>query len=1192
MIKKLQDAYDCDLDLGDTVGAIFEGETDIQMRMIKVVPSFINRDFSIPATSNLRPISIPKRSREGTEGRMIKRRRLEEENRELVDVDPVRDQPMISTETDRSGESDVEGANMHTQTGGDRPERSRTADSLVFVDNSRTGNEEFGAHVKEESPELGSPLSRTIPESPWGIFKKPHLPASRLPAVLRQHTRSPAPTPRQTSARVVESNRELVGIVQSEDLWNQEAQGNADTDPAPPEDTREAAVHDSPRSTPEQSEIIASKSTSPRENVCRRPSSPPFMRPRSKPTATYSRSPIITRDTSLLNSSRPRPTSAQRKPNGLSSLQQLRASNAHSFQTAEADEIESTPPETVSSMSGRDTHVENTNPIVEEPGMHTNGTLTPKESAAPKPKKVGSLIRPKQLAYTMGNTPKTFKGRTDPELRSMSASTSTSTDSGVASMVSSNAQATTTVSLHKTLPRPTSPMVLIPKKATLLAPVLEVQTSPGAQDSLESGSQGEIRSTPSRPSPMNCPTNALGLEQPAQKDVVSLLVKENVRPRRTPIPLPPNVRHLVRLSGTPNPREGIEIPTNPVRPAKPRGRQKRSAVVNKDVEPPTEGDRLVPSNDSTSMVDQQPRVLEESTSDQQTPEADSFKRPMRKSKVPLPSNIQNLDTSIPPPAKTVEAGSEASTIITAPTSSKKRGRPPKNATPGRRGRPLKSSTVASVPSKVASGAPISAAELSSSSLTPSKATSLTPSEVPTRVNGINEDGTILPSGSSSTNHSDTDAPPAPVAISRTPGVSRYSPNSTNSIQKKHDIIMKRVFPMGHEMERKMTDMTEQHLGVRPKTPTVRKAKRSLDIVKDVEPPLDPELNYHNNPFDLESRLQAEAANDFTETLQSPEPRLETSSGLDHPHITHETPAKPTLRNSNSWGFGAMDQLDDAVKEADAEVTSGSHPKSPSNQELEGTIQSELEDEDGDEDVTKSKSVSLANSARSSPEVSRRPARFLSHSPTPEKSDSDNESETSRSRSHSRAASPKLVNGNKYSDADDSSDNSSVSSDAESEEDVDMPNATNAEPPSSPPSISPQPQPVTLVPATQSSQLRNLSQPTHRNLRVPTSSNTPLAPATQPTPSVSSRPTTLQSAAKRRSAYAGFPTIQEQLTELRANPMGARRTKNIDARTVSLGKLKRGKGLLFGAGDSSEEEDDSSSSSSEEESPKKPSCSVA
>ncbi|KAF2876505.1 hypothetical protein BDV95DRAFT_602484 [Massariosphaeria phaeospora] len=98
-IKKLQDAYDCDLDLSDTVGAIFEGETDAQMRMIKVVPGFIDRDFSVPPTSHLIPTHIQKRTRLSTGDQPHKRRRLAEEQPEQTQLDPMRDRPVPSKES-------------------------------------------------------------------------------------------------------------------------------------------------------------------------------------------------------------------------------------------------------------------------------------------------------------------------------------------------------------------------------------------------------------------------------------------------------------------------------------------------------------------------------------------------------------------------------------------------------------------------------------------------------------------------------------------------------------------------------------------------------------------------------------------------------------------------------------------------------------------------------------------------------------------------------------------------------------------------------------------------------------------------------------------------------------------------------------------------------------------------------------
>ncbi|KAF1920266.1 hypothetical protein BDU57DRAFT_438942 [Ampelomyces quisqualis] len=138
-MKKLQDAYDCDLDLRDTVASIFGGETDPTMRMIKVVPSFLGRSCSVPFTSHLRPASAQKRARGANEGGPSKRRRTDHQ---------PHDDPVPSTEHCESGT---------------RASRSLTAASLVLVHHVQTGDAEFAPAVKQESPELG--LSAPAPEA-------------------------------------------------------------------------------------------------------------------------------------------------------------------------------------------------------------------------------------------------------------------------------------------------------------------------------------------------------------------------------------------------------------------------------------------------------------------------------------------------------------------------------------------------------------------------------------------------------------------------------------------------------------------------------------------------------------------------------------------------------------------------------------------------------------------------------------------------------------------------------------------------------------------------------------------------------------------------------------------------------------------------------------------------------------------
>ncbi|KAF2832577.1 hypothetical protein CC86DRAFT_91338 [Ophiobolus disseminans] len=155
-ITKLQDAYDCDLDLDDTVSDIFEGESDTTTRVIKVVPSFINRDFSVPPTSNLRPRE-QKRTRESSAASANKRRRTDEVEQSLEDIDQTRDNPVLSTESEPTRRSSVLDGAGNGSRAASRATRSRTRGSLVFIDDVQTGHTEFGPVVKDESPELGLP---------------------------------------------------------------------------------------------------------------------------------------------------------------------------------------------------------------------------------------------------------------------------------------------------------------------------------------------------------------------------------------------------------------------------------------------------------------------------------------------------------------------------------------------------------------------------------------------------------------------------------------------------------------------------------------------------------------------------------------------------------------------------------------------------------------------------------------------------------------------------------------------------------------------------------------------------------------------------------------------------------------------------------------------------------------------------
>ncbi|OCK76571.1 hypothetical protein K432DRAFT_396330 [Lepidopterella palustris CBS 459.81] len=105
VIEKIQDAYYCDLDMSDTVGAIFDGESNPEKIMIQVIPTSASRHLSLPPTSNLRPAAARKRFLDGLKSDANKRPRLEERS-SLGAFQP--DRPVTSRESviEREGQVD------------------------------------------------------------------------------------------------------------------------------------------------------------------------------------------------------------------------------------------------------------------------------------------------------------------------------------------------------------------------------------------------------------------------------------------------------------------------------------------------------------------------------------------------------------------------------------------------------------------------------------------------------------------------------------------------------------------------------------------------------------------------------------------------------------------------------------------------------------------------------------------------------------------------------------------------------------------------------------------------------------------------------------------------------------------------------------------------------------------------------
>lgn len=316
-IKKLQDAYDCDLFMTDTVGSIYEGETDPTLRLIKVVPTFHDRDFSVPTTSSLRPAHAHKRTRELDQQAATKRRRTDQ-SVEAIDLDalgPPRDQPVPSTERNSRGSRSRSRsrsrshahtlAHIHTPNHNHSRDhsahahahaapqvRSRTSrsatgsSSLVLVNGTQTGQAEFAPAIKEESPELGSPPPPRQPiphRSP--TLPQEHSPPRRTPSRTPAGYVQPAADPRRGS-------KAPGPVLEDVAVSTHDANGDSDDEGVhtPQRTTQESAIRHSLSPTSAQRPQTPPRVATRRPNVYDVPSSPEFLNnDPKKAKSTYGR---------------------------------------------------------------------------------------------------------------------------------------------------------------------------------------------------------------------------------------------------------------------------------------------------------------------------------------------------------------------------------------------------------------------------------------------------------------------------------------------------------------------------------------------------------------------------------------------------------------------------------------------------------------------------------------------------------------------------------------------------------------------------------------------------------------------------------------------------------------------------------------------------------------------------------------
>ncbi|KAI8935636.1 hypothetical protein NX059_007164 [Plenodomus lindquistii] len=1087
-IYKLQDAYDCDLDVDDTVESIFAGETDPTMRMIKVVPSFTHRDFSVPVTSNLRPASAQKRAQGAVGERANKRRRIEQS--QLHDIreesNPLRDQPMPTTESEHSGEDTSDDA-INGAHAPNRSSRSHTGGSLVYVNGGQTGEAEFGPSVKEESPELGLPPRQPTPEvarvAP--IVRKPSVTARketpRKPRPKKAVARSSTP---HRSLSVVPQTQEKTPVLETqekppppqdtlqqvEDVTHSDnALPQPDDEPEPLIDTAtDAAILRSPESTPSQNQHVSSREVSKRRDIYDVPSSPEFVAQKTRPKmkiATYGRSPkAIQNEVDLINSSRRLSAQAQQRTPAQRRPTRTLLDKAHAFRLPHSDEIESTPQEEDALKSSNGPQ---------------NGVATPAKATPVKTPKPGDLKRPTVALQSIGKPLKASPAKGSP--RSMVGPVDKGTphiiDPAVRARIESPRQQTSS----PLVPKPQAPRQSSVRSSASAqssrapeSPSLNHQTTTAepATATEEARSIDKVESFHPR---TVTPTIARLSTQPSVS---------RATPQKTPIPLPANVRTTLSKS-TPTPSNGTTSDAEGFK--KPALKQHSSA-----------------SDSATKSLARGPAKAKEiKITAGLTSETPKKRGRPKKEPIAKPAGIENT----PAP--------------------KKRGRPPKSAT----------ISSAAAPEPAAKSDSVERAQVEAANGTSPKSSSQTQHK---------SDAIVISS-----------AEPESSDYDEEEEVSQDAPGPATNGVSAHDEPQSNAGDLARQPQRASQD--------------------------DVEP--------------SESNGEPQAPVQEEVSRKSPVNGAESS---EQPKSTQKT----TPWNTDSWNFGNIAAANGPAKEplsnqeANAHITSSSHALWNGNMEITPENGSAREEEN------KSQSASPAASNRSSPALTRRPARFLSHSPTLEGSDAEEDESEEASASPSKATTPQVAAADEASDSDSDSDSNSDSS-SSSESDTEMPDAPQSQPqPSTQNLASSPPQPLTQVPKS-TPMVPETSQPTPsepRTSQIYQKTPIPLPPSSQipstATPTLARRTTAKPPASKTntpqrppiRPHNSRFSGLKDQLDVVnRLTSKNGKMGAPLDVRTMDLQKLVApkkkpvvggiGVGLL-GREESSDDEEEESESSSD------------
>jgi hypothetical protein len=1070
-IKKLQDAYDCDLDMTDTVGAIFEGEPDRKLHMIKVVPHFAYREMSVVPGSMLRP---QKRLQLGDDleddqdasnhsfspsasthahahahthsnAHAHKRRRVESQQRQSTHEArlPSPNRPIPSTESLPAPPTPTAGV---SPTGG-RPVRSGL--SFVEVSCTETGHAPFSAHhVKQESPEPADPSqplhTGTLREQSQAL---PELAAPAADHGGEQHVHT-AP-PQHTSTPQHDSHEAALqrSPISSDDL---EPEHESDTALAHHNahtlDDNTHTINKNIHTTNDNihTAIAPTRTTRTSRDIYRVPDSPEFMHKKATPDkpgkTTYGRSPHSGAD--LLNMARRLGRTAKPADTTETASPASVPRKAQPFQQMQSDEIESTPQEDAAAQD------------LTASFLDEAAEATPKVSARKKPVKPvkpGSLKKPLRAWLT---TPPAMTKR------------------GVES---------------KSAGKPTSAGSTVESSALSAATLVNASSSTGTKtpDTMSRIERlGMVMS-------QGTPTSQRNTSSPARSG--------SYRSRERSKRLSPEVRIPVTKKAAPltvNSESLTEPVTVHVGTVQPKPTKKLTSLLPPSAENPTSFPIVTPKVAAKAPEKAKPGTFKKPTrtTHESPAQPASAKKAsvtpaagvLRRSEVPLPPNVRHLRRS-----SSLQSSPRARGDVSAiNTDTNLPPKPTADLQPSLPG----SETMSSRTSKAKSTGPTSSAKLSNGAIVISSAEPSSPDY-----------------SSSEEGDAKEDKPNTDVAR----GQEAESPTSSKMVNNK--------------------------------TPLDAHATHAGQVEQTARQP-----------------VKANAQSETDDKLVVP------GHTQGHPPSGQGSEqAVPWV--AASWNFGqagGKTHLNDQLEPPQAEQPPEATNTAPLLED-EGFAEQEIYSTAIEDNASRSRSSSAAGSTRSSPAISRRPARFLSHSPTPNTSESEDDSDEASAVAF-RAASAQ-INGKEETESE--SDSSSDSSD---DEDVDMAagsaieNNTVAAPPSSPPLNGP----TGSTPV-----VRATSQPTSSQIK-PTVQRTPVPPPTQQSFQAprSSQSVSAQAADRRR--YTGFRSLREQLADTKTAQATAQK-KVFDPRTMSLGKLTKGKPITSLEDDDSSDDESSSSSSSSE-----------